>query len=55
MVSTGSPHAMSEGGVECTDEESRALESVLTASQQCGEQRGRGGVRGRQTRGGFNM
>ncbi|PIO10240.1 hypothetical protein AB205_0129110, partial [Aquarana catesbeiana] len=57
MVSTGSPRAMSEGGVQCTDEESRALESVSTASQQCGEQRGRGGVRGRgrQTRGGFNM
>ncbi|PIO16247.1 hypothetical protein AB205_0216400, partial [Aquarana catesbeiana] len=34
-----------------------ALESVSTASQQGGEQRGRGGVRGRgrQTRGGFNM
>ncbi|PIO13667.1 hypothetical protein AB205_0126790 [Aquarana catesbeiana] len=59
LVSTGSPRAMSEGGVQCTDEESRALESVSTASQQGGEQRGRGGVRGRghghQTRGRFNM
>ncbi|PIO10074.1 hypothetical protein AB205_0213080 [Aquarana catesbeiana] len=59
MVSTGSPLAMSEGGVQCTDEESWALESVSTASQQCGEQRDRGGVRGRgcgrQMRGGFNM
>ncbi|PIO22960.1 hypothetical protein AB205_0091200 [Aquarana catesbeiana] len=57
MVSTGSPRAMSEGSVQCTDEESRALESVSTASQQGGEQRGRGGVRGRgrQTRAGFNM
>ncbi|PIO16246.1 hypothetical protein AB205_0216400 [Aquarana catesbeiana] len=57
MVSIGSPRAISEGGVHCTDEESRALESVSTASQQGGEQRGRGGVRGRgrQTRGGFNM
>ncbi|XP_077346355.1 uncharacterized protein LOC143989987 [Lithobates pipiens] len=57
MVSTGSPHALSEGGVQCTDEESRALESASTGSQQCRKERSRGGVRGRgrQTRGGFNM
>ncbi|PIO11028.1 hypothetical protein AB205_0153570, partial [Aquarana catesbeiana] len=59
MMSTGSPRPISEGGVECTDEESGALESVSPASQQGGEQRGRGGVRGRgrgrQTRGGFNL
>ncbi|PIO27464.1 hypothetical protein AB205_0186910 [Aquarana catesbeiana] len=59
MMSTGSPHAISERGVQCTGEESRALESVSTASQQGGEQRGRGGVRGRgrgrQTRGRFNL
>ncbi|PIO30133.1 hypothetical protein AB205_0033490 [Aquarana catesbeiana] len=59
MVSTESPRSMSEGGVQCTDEESRSLESVSTARQQGGEQRGRGGVRGcgrgRQTRVGFNM
>lgn len=56
MTSTGSPCSISEGGVECTDEESRALESVSPASQQGGEQRSHGGVRGRgrQTRGGFN-
>ncbi|PIO11103.1 hypothetical protein AB205_0187220 [Aquarana catesbeiana] len=58
MTSTGSPRPISEGGVECTDEESRSLESVSPASQQGGEQCGRGGVRGRgrgrQTRGGFN-
>ncbi|PIO33259.1 hypothetical protein AB205_0213230, partial [Aquarana catesbeiana] len=58
MTSTGSPRPISERGVECTDEESRALESASPASQQGGEQRGRGGVRGRgrgrQTRGGFN-
>ncbi|PIO32527.1 hypothetical protein AB205_0076230 [Aquarana catesbeiana] len=59
MMSTGSPRAISEGGVQCTDEESRALESVSPASQQGGEQCGRSGVRGRgrgrQTRGGFNL
>ncbi|PIO31008.1 hypothetical protein AB205_0098640 [Aquarana catesbeiana] len=58
-MSTGSQRAISEGGVQCTDEESRALESVSTASQQGGEQRCHGGVRGcgrgRQTRGGFNL
>ncbi|PIO23001.1 hypothetical protein AB205_0142580, partial [Aquarana catesbeiana] len=56
MTSTGSPRPISEGGVECRDEESRALESASPASQQGGEQRGRGGVRGRgrQRRGGFN-
>ncbi|PIO32994.1 hypothetical protein AB205_0218350 [Aquarana catesbeiana] len=56
MTSTGSPRPISEGGVECTDEELRALESASSASQQGGEQRGRGGVRGRgrgrQRRGG---
>ncbi|PIO33079.1 hypothetical protein AB205_0106040, partial [Aquarana catesbeiana] len=58
MTSSGSPRPISEGGVECTDEESRAVESPSPASQQGGEQRGRGGVRGRgrerQARGGFN-
>ncbi|XP_073447467.1 uncharacterized protein [Aquarana catesbeiana] len=58
MTSTGSPRPISEGGVECTDEESRAVESLSPASQQGGEQRSRGSVRGRgrgrQARGGYN-
>ncbi|XP_073470719.1 uncharacterized protein [Aquarana catesbeiana] len=58
MTTSGSPRPISEGGVECTDEESRAVESPSPASQQGGEQRGRGGVRGRgrgrQARGGYN-
>ncbi|PIO10102.1 hypothetical protein AB205_0062270 [Aquarana catesbeiana] len=58
MTSTGSPRPISEGGVQGTDEESRAVETPSPASNQGGEQRGRGGVRGRgrgrQARGGYN-
>ncbi|PIO23190.1 hypothetical protein AB205_0081820, partial [Aquarana catesbeiana] len=58
MTSSGSPRPISEGSVECTDEESRAVETPSPASHQGGEQRSRGGVRGRgrgrQARGGYN-
>ncbi|XP_073459976.1 uncharacterized protein [Aquarana catesbeiana] len=58
MITSGSPRPISEGVVEGTDEESRAVETPSPASLQSGEQRGRGGVRGRgrgrQARGGYN-
>ncbi|XP_073454046.1 uncharacterized protein [Aquarana catesbeiana] len=58
MTTSGSPRPISEGVVEGTDEESRAVETPSPASLQSGEQRGRGGVRGRgrgrQARGGYN-